>query len=409
MEFSDCGHNPNEFYPCLLTQRKTLIFARKKTVKIAVNTRLLIKGKLEGIGWFTYENLKRITTQHPEHEFYFLFDRKFHNDFIFSDNVKPLVVHPQARHPILYYLWFEHAIPRALDKIGADIFFSPDGYLSLKSKTPSINVFHDLNFEHYPNDLPLIERKFYRHYFPEYAFKAIRIATVSEYSKKDIVNLYGVDKDKIDVVYNGANESFKPVNDEVKRITKKHYSSGFPYFLFVGSLHPRKNLARLFPAYDQFKETDNQGIKLVIVGEKKWWTDAIEKAYEQMQYKSDVIFTGRLDIEQLHNVIASALAVTYVSYFEGFGIPILEAFYCNTPVITSKVTSMPEVAGNAALLVDPMSVSSISLAMTRMATDEKLRLSLIEKGIERSKMFSWQKSSERLWNSIEKVFESVGK
>lgn len=374
-------------------------------MKIAVNTRLLIKGKLEGIGWFTYENLKRITRGHPEHEFFFLFDRKFHPDFIFSENVKPLVVHPQARHPFLYYLWFEHAIPRALKKINADLFFSPDGYLSLRTKVPSVNVFHDLNFEHYPGDLPLIERKFYRHYFPEYARKALRIATVSEYSKSDIVRLYGVDENKIDVVYNGANESFEPVDEAVKNQIRKQYANGSPYFLFVGSLHPRKNLARLFPAFDLFKATDDQGIKLVIVGEKKWWTEAIERAYEQMDHKEDVIFTGRLNVDQLHKVIASAFALTYVSYFEGFGIPILEAFYCHVPVITSNITSMPEVAGDAALLVDPLSVNSISDAMKKMAGDGNLREMLIAKGIERSKMFSWQQSSERLWKTIEKALE----
>jgi glycosyltransferase involved in cell wall biosynthesis len=366
----------------------------------------LIKGKLEGIGWFTFENLKRITQGHPEHDFYFLFDRKYHPDFIFSENVKPLIVHPQARHPVLYYLWFEHAIPRALKRINADLFFSPDGYLSLKTKVPSVNVFHDLNFEHYPNDLPMIERKFYRHYFPEYARKAVRIATVSEYSKSDIVRLYDVDESKIDVVYNGANESFAPADEAVKSQTRDQYAGGAPYFLFVGSLHPRKNLARLFPAFDHFKATDDQGIKLVIVGEKKWWTEAIERAYEQMEHKADVIFTGRLNVDQLHKVIASAFALTYVSYFEGFGIPILEAFYCNVPVITSNITSMPEVAGDAALLVDPMSVDSISDAMKKMAGDASLREKLIAKGIERSKMFSWQKSSERLWHTIEKALES---
>jgi glycosyltransferase involved in cell wall biosynthesis len=374
-------------------------------LRIAVNTRLLIKGKLDGIGWFTFENLKRITQGHPEHDFYFLFDRKYHPDFIFSENIKPVVVHPQARHPVLYYLWFEHAIPRALKRINADLFFSPDGYLSLKTKVPSVNVFHDLNFEHYPNDLPMIERKFYRHYFPEYARKAVRIATVSEYSKSDIVRLYDVDESKIDVVYNGANESFNPVDQSVKGQIRKKYAGGAPYFLFVGSLHPRKNLARLFPAFDHFKAADDQGIKLVIVGEKKWWTEAIERAYEQMEHKADVIFTGRLNVDQLHKVIASAFALTYVSYFEGFGIPILEAFYCHVPVITSNITSMPEVAGDAALLVDPMSVDSISDAMKKMAGDAGLREKLIAKGIERSKMFSWQKSSERLWKTIEKALE----
>ncbi len=374
-------------------------------MKIAVNTRLLIKDKLEGIGWFTFENLKRITTQHPEHEFYFFFDRKFSDEFVFAKNVHPLVVHPQARHPFLYYLWFEYSIPRALKKVNANLFFSPDGYLSLKTDVPSINVFHDLNFEHYPLDLPSLERKYYRTFFPKYAAKAKRIATVSEYSKSDISELYGVDKNKIDVVYNGANESFKPLDESSKLAIRKTFTSGFPYFLFVGSLHPRKNLARLFSAFDQFKNQDNQGIKLMIVGEKKWWTESIKAAYENMKYKDEVIFTAHLNSENLHKVLASALALTYVSYFEGFGIPIVEAFYCDTPVITSNVTSMPEVAGDAALLIDPFSIDSIAEAMQKISTDEKLRNSLVEKGRERRKTFSWQKTSERLWNSIEKAMK----
>lgn len=376
-------------------------------MKIAVNTRLLLKGRLEGIGWFTYENLKRITTQHPEHEFYFIFDRKFSDDFVFAPNVHPLVVPPQARHPLLYYLWFEHYIPRTLKKIGADIFFSPDGYLSLKTNVPSMNVFHDLNFEHYPQDLPWIERKYYRHYFPEYAHKARRIATVSEYSKSDIVKLYGVDKNKIDVVYNGANENFRPLDEKTQLETRQKFTEGAPYFLFVGSLHPRKNIARMLPAFDIFKASDSQGVKLMIVGEKKWWTEEIENAYKSMKFKDEVVFAGRLNAHDLHRVIASALATSYVSYFEGFGIPIVESFSCDVPVITSNVTSMPEVAGDAALLVDPFSVESIANAYKKMAGDEKLRASLVEKGRERRKMFSWQKTSERLWCSIQKLMEEI--
>ncbi|MFP4469152.1 MAG: glycosyltransferase family 4 protein [Bacteroidales bacterium] len=378
-------------------------------MKIAVNTRLLLTGRLEGIGWFTYENLKRITRQHPEHEFYFLFDRKYSDDFIFSSNVYPLIVHPQARHPILYYLWFEHMIPSVLKKIGADLFFSPDGYLSLKTNVPSMNVFHDLNFEHYPQDLPWYERLYYRNYFPEYAHKALRIATVSEYSKKDIVKLYGVDNQIIDVVYNGANEKFVPLSPDVQKEVRMRYAAGAPYFLFIGSLHPRKNLARLFPAFDRFKHGDGHGVKLMIVGEKKWWTPPIQRAFDDMQHKEDVIFTGRLNAVELHRVLASALATTYVSYFEGFGIPIVESFYCDVPVITSNITSMPEVAGDAAELVDPFSVDSITGALTKIANDEKHRQLLIERGRERKKMFSWQQTSERLWCSIQKLIDQIDK
>ena len=134
---------------------------------IAVNTRLLIKDKLEGIGWFTYETLQRITTQHPEHEFFFIFDRAFSDEFIFADNITPIVAFPQARHPVLYYLYFEYSIPRILKKTNADLFLSTDGYIPLSGKTKILNVFHDLNFEHYPEDIPFTDRKFYRHFFPK--------------------------------------------------------------------------------------------------------------------------------------------------------------------------------------------------------------------------------------------------
>lgn len=372
-------------------------------MKIAINTRLLIKNKLEGIGWFTFETLKRITSQHPEHQFYFIFDRPYDESFIFSDNISPVVAFPQARHPFLYYLWFEVAIPRVLKKINPDLFFSPDGYLSLSTNAKSMNVFHDLNFVHYPKDLPLLERKYYNYYFPKYAQKAQRIATVSEYSKSDIVKQFGVPEEKIDVVYNGSNEGFKPISDKLKTQIKIEYTNGAPYFVFVGALHPRKNLVNLFKAFDRFKSSVDVDTKLLIVGEKKWWTADIENAYEKMSCKEEVVFSGRLAFEKLQQVVASALALTYVSYFEGFGIPIVEAFYANTPVITSNVTSMPEVAGGAALLVDPFSVESISDAMIKISSDEKLRQTLIENGIKRAKDFSWQKSADRLWASMEKV------
>ncbi len=375
-------------------------------MKIAVNTRLLLKNKLEGIGWFTYETMSRITRQHKEHQFYFIFDRKFSDEFIFSDNITPIVTYPQARHPFLYYLWFEYSIPHVLKKIKPDLFFSPDGYLSLSTKFKSMNVIHDLNFEYYPRDLPYFERKYYKHFFPKYVQKANRIATVSEYTKNDIIKLYSIEKEKIDVVYNGASDSFQLLNEGEKKQVREKYSGGKPYFVFVGALHPRKNLVNLFKAFDSFSQSNTSGIKLVIVGEKMWWTKEIRTAYEQMKHRNEVVFSGRLGFNELTKVVGSALALTYVSYFEGFGIPIMEAFYAGTPVITSNVTSMPEVAGDAALLIDPFSIESISNAMQLIFSDEMLRKSLIEKGNERRKLFTWQKSADRLWESIEKAIHS---
>jgi glycosyltransferase involved in cell wall biosynthesis len=375
-------------------------------LKIAVNTRLLLPDKLEGIGWVAYETLKRITRAHPEHEFFFIFDRQWDERFIFSDNVTPIKTGPQARHPFLYYLWFEHSIPRVLKKIKADLFLSPDAYLSIRTKVPSIPIFHDLNFEHYPRDLPFLERKYYRHFFPKYAHKAERIVTVSEFSKKDIVNLYDVSPDKIEVVYNGVNEDFIPLDKHIKEETRQKLTEGLPYFIFVGALHPRKNLSRLFRAFDYFKEQHRTDIKLLVVGNKKYWTKDIRDSFDGMKYKDEVVFSGRMTSEDLHRAVASALAMAYVSYFEGFGLPIIEAFCCETPVITSNVTSMPEVAGDAALLVDPFSVKSIAEGLEKVALDPEMRKDLVEKGKTRRELFTWKRSAEQLWSVVENVLNN---
>jgi glycosyltransferase involved in cell wall biosynthesis len=373
---------------------------------IVVNTRLLIPDRLEGIGWFTLETLKRITVQQPEHHFIFLFDRNFDPDMVFSDNVTPLIISPPARHPFLFVWWFELSVASLLRKLKPDLFLSPDGYLSLRSDCRQLAVIHDISFAHYPKDVSFLVRKYYNYFFPRFARKATRIATVSEFSRNDIAKTYNIDPSKIDLVFNGCNTRYKPVTEKQKLQTKELFSAGEDYFLFVGALHPRKNISRLFEAFDKFKESSGSKVKMVIVGKKYYWTRAIKRTYISMKHREDVVFTGRLDNEQLRNVLGSALALTYVPYFEGFGIPILEAFNTDTPVITSNITSMPEVAGDAALLVDPFSVDSIANAMIYLHKDEDIRNSLILKGRKRREAYSWDKTADLLWKSILKTVQT---
>lgn len=372
-------------------------------MKIAVNTRLLLPNKLDGMGWFAYHTLKRITQRHPEIDFIFLFDRSWSDEFVFGNNVTPVALFPQARHPLLYYLWFEHAVPNALKKYNADLFLSPDGYLSLSTKVPQVSVMHDLNFEHYPEDLPYFTRHYYKYYFPRFARKAQRLATVSEFSKSDIVKNYHISPTNIDVVYNGVNELFQPVSDEVKKLVHDKFAHGCEYMLFVGMLHKRKNIANLLLAFDQFKKSISSSTKFVIVGHKKWWSAEMEDALNGMQFKEDVIFLGRQPIEELLNITASAKAMLYVSTFEGFGVPILEAMRCGVPVITSNVTSMPEVGSDAAILVDPFNVNEISQAMARIENDADYTQELIRKGLLRSQEFSWDRSANLLWECVVKA------
>ncbi|MBD81125.1 MAG: glycosyltransferase [Crocinitomicaceae bacterium] len=369
-------------------------------MKIAVNTRLLLKNRLEGIGWFSYETLKRITQQRTNDEFIFIFDRPWHQDFIFGNNVTPVKVGPPSRHPFLWYLWFEQSIPTVLKKHQPDLFLSPDGYLSINSSVPNLPVIHDINFEHYPRDLPFWYRKYYRHYFPKYARKATRIATVSEFSKKDIVDQYGVDSSKIDVVYNGVSDRFKPLTKEEKTMVQKKHTNGNPYFVFVGALHPRKNIARLLDAFEKFKSSGNYQHNLLLAGKRKWWTSEMESTLNNMKYKEQVVFEDNLSGTEVAQAVGSAEAMLYVSTFEGFGIPIIESMKCGVPVITSDVSSMPEIAGDASLLCNPLSSDSISEQMKRLIHEPQLAESIIEKGFKRANDFSWDKTTGLLWESM---------
>lgn len=376
-------------------------------LKILINTRLLLKDRMDGIGIFICETLDHMCRQHPEHEFHFVFDRPYHPSFLFSKNVKAWVVPPQARHPLLYLLWFSISFPLIIRKVKPDILISPDGFLPLFGKTKSLVVIHDLNFEHYPADLPWLTGKYLRYFIRKSAHHADHIATVSEFSKSDLQKSYSIAKEKISVVYNGVNSGYIPLSEEDKQNCKNLYSDGANYFLFVGTLHPRKNLANLFKAFDRMRSTDSRSsTKLLIVGAKKWWTPDIQSAYSQMAFRDEVIFTGRLSAESLHKVMASALAMVYVSYFEGFGIPIMEAFSCDVPVITSNVTSMPEIAGDAALLCNPFDVEDIASAMKKIDQNADLRRNLIEKGRIRRNLFSWQNTASLLWEAIEKTLQT---
>lgn len=372
---------------------------------IAVNTRLLLKGKLEGIGWFTLETLKRMTINHPEHQFVFIFDRPYDNDYIFSENVTPVVIGPPTRHPVLWYLWFEFQIPRILKKYKADLFLSPDGYLSQRTKVPQLAVIHDINFVHRPKDLPWLKAKYYNHFFPKFAQKAKRIATVSFYSKEDITRSLKVDYDKIDVVYDGINQIFEPILETDKTKVREKYTKGFEYFLFVGALHPRKNICGLLKAFDAFKSVNEHSQKLVIVGGEMHKTGEMFDTYENMRYKDDVVFTGRVTQTDLHDIFGAALALTFVPFFEGFGIPVVEAMSAGVPVICSNTTSIPEVGGNAVLYADPIKIDQITEAMIKIVDNPELRNSLIVKGFEQKNKFSWDETARLLWMSIERSLQ----
>lgn len=372
-------------------------------MRIAINTRLLIPGKMDGIGWFTAETTRRLVESHPEHEFFLLFDRKVELDFALPANAHAVVLNPPARHPILWYIFFEWSVRRALRRLKADLFLSPDGWISLHTDTPTLMVLHDINFEHAKGNLRPSHQWYMSHFFPRFAHEAQRIATVSEFSKADIASTYDINPEKIDVVYDGAHAEYQPLDAPEQQSTRNRYTQGRPYFIFISTIIRRKNLTNLLLAFDRFRDTDTHNTCLVVAGNRVWWQDELKQAYDTMRHQADVVFTGRCATPELARLLASAEALVYPSLFEGFGMPILEAFNSDTPVITSNLTSMPEVAGNAALLVDPHSVDQIEEAMQRINNDPDLRQRLIDLGRKHRQNFNWDLTANRLWEALLKI------
>ncbi len=372
-------------------------------MRVGVNTRFLLADRLEGIGVYTKEIVLRLVRNNPDVEFVFFFDRPYDKQFVFGENVTPVVVSPPARHPFLWKLWFDGSLPFFLKKYEVDVFFSPDSYVSLGTDVPQLVTIHDLAFEHFPEGIGWLKRKYYQYYMPRFANKASHIFAVSEYTKSDLCQSYGVDKTKVSVSYNGADvDKFKPVGDVITSELKNKYSSGCDYFLYVGAQHPRKNIVNLLLAFQEFKRKSSCLTKLILVGREAWGNQEMEWVYESHEFREDIIFTGRVSDKELVGLYSGAIALTYIPFFEGFGIPIIEAHASGTCVITSNVSSMPEVLGDGGLVVDPNNVQQIADVMMSIHSDVPLRKSYEVAGFKNVKRFSWDISAELIMTQLRK-------
>lgn len=366
-------------------------------MNIAVNTRLLLKDRIEGIGRFAFESLKELVKLRPQDTFYFYFDRPYESAFIFSKNIIPVVVHPQARHPLLWEIWFNYMLPYYFKKHHIDVFFSPELYVSEKIEIPQIAVFHDINYMHQPDLVPGWGGRYMRHKTPLFAEKAARILTVSEFSAFDISSTLNIPTHKMGVCYNGVSSKFKQQDSKPPREN--------PFFLVFGAINPRKNIVNILRAFDQFKQEDYNNHNLIFIGKKMNWTSNMQKALNKMTYKTDVIFMDRQSDETACWYLNHAQALVYTSLFEGFGLPIIEAQQCGCPVITSQTSCLPEISGDAALLVDPINTEEICYALKSFQedSDNTIRIDYIAKGFQNVKRFKWTEVANKINQTIDSV------
>lgn len=370
---------------------------------IGINARTLRAVPRDGIGWFTFEVVSRMVRFHPEHRFVLIGDRRPEPLPVRGGNVEYVTIPLRTVHPLLWHVWHEYLLPPVLKRVRADVFIAPDGMMPLRTGVPCIPVIHDLNHEHRPGDIPFAEGSYYRRRFPLFAEKGMRVATVSQFTADDLAVTYGISPGKTDVVPNGVAEIFSAPLPGEEEETRRQYTGGRPYFLFVSNFSPRKNVEAVIRAFELFRQRGSGDHVLLLAGRRLYLTREMDRYLEASPFSSDILFTGSVTRDVLRRLYGAAEALTFVPWLEGFGIPVVEAQRCGTPCILSDSSSLPEVSGGAALCVSPADAGAIAEAMARLVTDGALRRRLATEGYTNSLRYTWDHAAEEMWKSVIKA------
>lgn len=374
-------------------------------MRIGINTLAVIPSEIGGTQTYLrklIENLARIDRSNE----YFLFVGPWNKDLfeIKQENFQPMMCNIPVKPLAIRVLYEQIILPFFAWKNKIDIFHFPANVSPFVLSCPSVLTIHDTCAFTIPELIPAILRQYWKIMVRSSARNANVVIAVSRSSKENIVRFLGISKEKIQVIYHGSEHQILEARGQNYSVSGQNEVGGhFPYVLWVGKLFSHKNLPRLLHAFAKLIETSKMKYRLVICGMRSWGYSPLVKTVKELGLQGRVIFKGYVPHNELKPIYNNACLFVFPSLIETFGLPILEAMSHGVPVVTSNYGAMAEIAGDAALLVDPYDVDEIVEAMHKVLTDENLRKDLIKKGLERAKQFSWEKTARETLSVYKKA------
>ncbi len=369
-------------------------------MRIGVDTRL-IHYQPAGISRYTWHLLQALAELDNDDEFIVFQHRKHRSPLIQQANFRRATLFAPVHHRLEQPLLAAELVRFRLDLLHSTDFIPP-----LYTTIRSVITVHDLAFLHYPHFLTTESAAYYGQ-IDKAVVKAAHIIVPSEYTRQDLIAQLGAPADKVTVIHEAANPIFRPLPyAETLRAVQERYGLSDRFILCVGTIEPRKNISGLLKAFAHLRNKYTPGdVMLAIAGGKGWLYEETLELVKSLNLEAHVRFLGRVPDEDLHQLYVAARCHIHPAHYEGFGLPPLEAMACGTPTIVSNVSSLPEVVGDAALLVNPLDIEEIAVAMQRLLTDDDLHVELSEKGLQRAHTFSWARAARRTLDVYRKVAE----
>ncbi len=369
-------------------------------MRIGIDIRTINKPK-SGVGYYVTNLIREFQRIDQSNDYYLISNNcSYTTEFKDLPNFRNHVTQISNENHMIGDLWESLYLPSFLKRSGVNVFHGPAFLIPLRQGGAfrSIVTIHDIVAYMKPETVPLKYALYMKMLIKLVATKADKIITPSFSTKNDLIDQLDIPEENIEVVYNAVSDRFAPPDDKARsdiEAVKEKFNIRGRYMLFAGNLEPRKNLIRLMQAYDRARSQLGDEYQLVMCGKKSWLYSDIIKTYEKINGDGSIILTHYLSEDELLSLYQGADIFVFPSLYEGFGFPPLEAMGCGVPVITSGISSLPEIVGEAALLVDPMSVQEISDAMVKMASSGSLRDDLRRKGLEQAAKFRWKNTAQQ--------------